>query len=503
MAHPDAAAVIPHWIGQRSAPPAARYGEVFDPATGERTGRVPFADAGLVDAVVAGAQAAFPAWRDTPAVQRARVMFRFKALVEQRRGELARIVTAEHGKTLADADGSIQRGLEVVEFACGIPHLLKGEFSRDVGVGIDCTSVREPLGVCAGVSPFNFPAMVPMWMFPLAIACGNTFIMKPSEKVPSCSVRLAELLAEAGLPAGVFNVLHGDREAVGALLDHPYVAALSFVGSTPVARHVYERGAAQGKRVQALGGAKNHMIVMPDADMEQAAAALMGAAYGSAGERCMAISVAVAVGEAGDRLRAALLARIAKLRIGPGTDASADMGPLISAAHRARVASYIAAGVAEGAELAADGRSVRVSGHDQGFFLGPTLFDRVQPAMRVWREEIFGPVLCIVRVANAEAALEVVNGHEFANGAAIFTSSGRAAREFAARVDAGMVGINVAIPVPMAFFSFGGHKSSLFGDSNIHGTEGVRFYTKLKTVTSRWPSVQDEVGGFSMPTPGS
>jgi malonate-semialdehyde dehydrogenase (acetylating)/methylmalonate-semialdehyde dehydrogenase len=517
--HGANAAVIPHWVGGRPLTATGRQGEVFDPATGRVTGLVPFADAALVDAAVTAARAAFPAWRDTPAVQRARVMFRFKALVEAHRAEIARLITAEHGKTLADAGGSLQRGLEVVEFACGIPHLLKGEFSRDVGSGIDCASSREPLGVCAGVSPFNFPAMVPLWMFPLAIACGNAFIMKPSEKDPSCALRLAQLFAEAGLPPGVLNIVQGDREAVDALLAHPGIAAISFVGSTPVARHVYERGAAAGKRVQALGGAKNHMVVLPDADMGQAAAALVGAAYGSAGERCMAISVAVAIGDAADRLRQALLARIATLRMGPGTDAATDMGPLITAEHRRRVLSYVEAGCAEGAELVADGRGARVAGHERGFFLGPTLFDRVTPAMRIWREEIFGPVLCIVRVDTAEQALEVVNGHEYANGAAIFTGSGRAARDFAARVDAGMVGINVPIPVPMAFFSFGGHKRSLFGDSNVHGTEGVRFYTRIRTVTSRWPPNQDELssvstqpgesggqddtGGFSMPTPGS
>jgi len=495
--------VIPHVIGARRETAGAAFGEVHDPATGATTGLVPMADPRLVGQAVATAREAFPAWRDTPALQRARVMFRFKALLEQHRPALARIITAEHGKTLPDAEGSVQRGLEVVEFACGIPHLLKGEFSRDVGAGIDCTSMREPLGVCAGVSPFNFPAMVPLWMFPLAIACGNTFVMKPSEKVPSCAVRLAELLAEAGLPPGVFNVVHGGAEAVDALLDHPDVAALSFVGSTAVARHVYERGAARGKRVQALGGAKNHMVVMPDADMAQAADALMGAAYGSAGERCMAISVAVAVGDAADRLRRELVARIGRLRVGPGTAAGTDMGPLISAAHRARVAAYVDAGLAEGAELVADGRGLAVPGHEQGFFLGATLFDRVRPDMRVWREEIFGPVLCIVRVVSAEEALALVNGHEYANGAAIFTGSGRAAREFAARVDAGMVGVNVPIPVPMAFYSFGGSKRSLFGDSNVHGTEGVRFYTRTKTVTSRWLASQDEAGSFTMPTPGS
>ncbi len=496
------AATIPHWIGGRAVFDGPRQGVVFDPATGRVSGRVPFADAALVARAVAAARAAFPAWRDTPAPQRARIMFRFRELVETHRAELAAIITAEHGKTLADAAGSLQRGLEVVEFACGIPQLLKGEFSRDVGPGIDCTSMREPLGVCAGISPFNFPAMVPLWMFPLAIACGNTFVMKPAEKVPSCVLRLAQLLTEAGLPDGVLNVVHGDREAVDTLLDDPAVAAVSFVGSTPVARHVYERGAARGKRVQALGGAKNHMVVLPDADMAQAAGALVGAAYGSAGERCMAIAVAVAVGAAGDPLRAAVLQRIAQLRVGPGADPATDMGPLISAVHRSRVLGYIEAGVAEGADLVVDGRGCRVAGHEDGFFVGPTLFDHVRPAMRVWREEIFGPVLCIVRVASAAEALALVNSHEYANGAAIFTASGRAAREFATRVDAGMVGVNVPIPVPMAYFSFGGNKQSLFGNSNMHGTEGMRFYTRIRTITSRWPAGSDEVGSFTMPTPG-
>ena len=517
--HATTARTIPHWLGGRAEAAGSRFGDVYNPATGQISGRVPLADAQLVESAVATAQASFPAWRDTPAPQRARVLYRFKTLVEQHREELASIITAEHGKTLSDAAGSLQRGLEVVEFACGIPHLLKGEFSRDVGTGVDCNSVREPLGLCVGVSPFNFPAMVPMWMFPLAIACGNTFIMKPSEKDPSCAVRLAELLAEAGLPPGVFNVLHGDRVAVDALLDHRGVAAVSFVGSTPVARHVYERGAVAGKRVQALGGAKNHMVVLPDADMAQTAAALMGAAYGSAGERCMAISVAVAVGAAAEPLRAALVERIATLKVGPGTNDGNDMGPLISAEHRARVLSYVDIGVAEGAELVVDGRGVSIAGHENGFFVGASLFDRVTQEMRIWREEIFGPVLCIVRVRSADEALRIVNSHEYANGAAVFTGSGRAAREFAARVDAGMVGVNVPIPVPMAFYSFGGNKHSLFGDSNMHGMEGVRFYTRVKTITSRWPahqndvggfaaqngesSGQDEVGGFSMPTMGS
>lgn len=495
--------LIPHWINGRAVDGGSRQGQVFNPATGQVSHRVPMADAAVVERAVAAARSAFPAWRDTPPLQRARVLFRFKTLIEEHRGEIAGIITAEHGKTLEDAAGSLQRGLEVVEFACGIPHLLKGEFSAGVGAGIDCASLREPLGVCAGVSPFNFPAMVPMWMFPLAIACGNTFIMKPSEKDPSCALRLAELLAGAGLPAGVFNVVHGDREAVDLLLDHPGIAAISFVGSTAVARHIYERGAAAGKRVQALGGAKNHMVVLPDADMNQAADALMGAAYGSAGERCMAISVAVAVGNAGDRLRDALLPRLEKLRVGPGTDDTVDMGPLITGEHRARVSSYVDIGVAEGASLLVDGRSLRVAGHEQGFFIGPSLFDHVQSGMRIWREEVFGPVLCLLRAQTLDDAMRVVNGHEYANGAAIFTSSGRAAREFAARVDAGMVGVNVPIPVPMAYHSFGGHKHSLFGDCNVHGTEGVRFYTRVKTITSRWPAGQDETGGFSMPVHGT
>lgn len=508
QAHPteaqgDTGPVVAHWIGGRHVVAGRRHGELYDPATGELTGRVPFADAACVDAAIAAAQAAFPAWSALPAAARARVMFRFKTLIEAHRDELARLITAEHGKSLADAAGSLQRGLEVVEFACGIPQLMKGEFSRDVGAGIDCTSMREPLGVCAGVSPFNFPAMVPLWMFPIAIACGNTFVMKPSERDPSCVVRLAGLLAQAGAPAGVFNVVHGDREAVDALLDHRGVAAMSFVGSTAVARQVYERSAAAGRRVQALGGAKNHMVVLPDANLEQAASALLGAAYGSAGERCMAISVAVVVGTAGDPLRDALLRGIARLRVGPGTDPATEMGPLVSAAHRERVRGYVETGIAEGAELVADGRELRVPGYESGFFFGPTLFDRVTTAMRVWREEIFGPVLCIVRVASLGEALAVVNSHEYANGAAIFTGSGRAAREFALRVDAGMVGVNVAIPVPMAFFSFGGNKQSFFGDSNVHGLEGVRFYTRLRTVTSRWPGGEGGASDFSMPTPGT
>ena len=494
---------IGHWIdGQVQPGSAARHGVVHDPATGEVTGRLQFADAATVDAALTAAAQALPAWRATPAVKRARIMFRFKALIEAHREELAALITAEHGKLLSDADGSLQRGLEVVEFACGIPQLLKGEFSADVGTGVDAYSLREPLGICVGITPFNFPAMVPLWMFPLAIACGNTFILKPSEKVPSCALRMAALLTEAGLPDGVFNVLHGDRECVEALLRDSRVSAVSFVGSTPVAAQVYRQAAATGMRAQALGGAKNHMVILPDADMDDAANALVGAAYGSAGERCMAVSVAVAVGDAGDRLRSALLPRIRALRVGPGNAANVDMGPLITAAHRDRVAAFIDAGVQEGAELVVDGRGLAVPGHDQGFFLGPSLFDHAGPQMQIYREEIFGPVLTMLRVDTLEAALALVNGHEYGNGAAVFTRSGRAARAFSQQVESGMVGVNVPIPVPMAFYSFGGRKRSLFGDSHVHGAEGVRFYTRLKNVTVRWPGDDDSQHGFSMPTLG-
>ncbi len=494
-------AMIPHWInGQRVLVASGRHTQVFDPATGAVTGRVPLASAAEAQAAVSVALKAWPAWRDTPALKRARVLFRYRELVEKHRDELARLITAEHGKTLSDAAGSVQRGLEVIEFACGIPHLLQGEASRDVGSGIDCQSQREPLGVCVGITPFNFPAMVPLWMFPVAIACGNSFVLKPSERTPSCAVRLAELMSEAGLPPGILNVLHGDREAVDELLQHPAVTAVSFVGSTPVARHVYAACAQAGKRVQALGGAKNHLLVMPDADIELAADALIGAAYGSAGERCMAISVAVAVGAAGDALRAALLPRIRALRLGAGGQPNVDIGPLISAQHLERVRGYIAAGEAEGAELVVDGR-IAATTLSAGFFLGATLFDHASSTMRIWREEVFGPLLTIVRVATAAEAVALVNGHEFANGVSIFTRDGRLARECSAQLDIGMVGINVPIPVPAAFFSFGGRKHSLFGDSNIHGVEGVRFYTQLKTITSRWPRGHDfGAGSLDMPT---
>jgi len=491
-----------HYVeGTAVAGQSGRTGVVFNPATGKPQRHVSYASARETSRAISAAASAAPAWAATPPLQRARVMFRFKELLEQHREDVAALITSEHGKVLDDARGEITRGLEVVEFACGIPHLLKGEFSENVGSGIDSWSLRQPVGVCAGITPFNFPAMVPLWMFPVAIACGNTFVLKPSEKDPSCPLLLATLMSEAGLPAGVLNVINGDREAVNALLSHPLVGAISFVGSTPVAEHVYRTGTAHGKRVQALGGAKNHMVVLPDADMEMAASALMGAAYGSAGERCMAISVAVAVGDAGDRLVNALKPRIASLRIGPGTAPDIDMGPLVTGEHRDRVRDYIATGVAEGASLAVDGRGTEIPDAHDGFFLGATLFDNVTPAMRIYREEIFGPVLVVVRAASLAEALRIVNAHEFGNGTSIFTRDGRAAREFTHAVAAGMVGINVPIPVPMAFHSFGGWKRSLFGDLHVHGPDGVRFYTRLKTVTARW--FADDAGSgaeYRMPT---
>jgi malonate-semialdehyde dehydrogenase (acetylating)/methylmalonate-semialdehyde dehydrogenase len=480
--------LIGHWVGgQIVSGEGDRSSDVFNPATGQVAARVSLASDVAVDRAIAAASDAFPAWAATPAHSRARVMFRFKSLIEENRDELARLISQEHGKVLSDAAGSLQRGLEVVEFACGIPQLLKGEFSDQVGRGVDSYSLRQPLGVCAGITPFNFPAMVPMWMFPLAIACGNSFVLKPSERDPSCSMRLAELLAEAGLPSGVFNVVNGDKSAVDRILGDERIAAVSFVGSTPVARYIYEQGARAGKRVQALGGAKNHLVIMPDADIDQAADALIGAAYGSAGERCMAISVAVAVGDAGDRLRDALLPRIDALKVGPGDVDTSDMGPLVTAAHRDRVVDYIGQGVAAGAELVVDGRDVQVAECPDGFYVGPTLFDHANSDMSIYTDEIFGPVLTTVRVDNFAEALELVNSHEYGNGTSIFTRSGQAARSYVAGVQVGMVGVNVPIPVPMAFHSFGGWKHSLFGDSNVHGAEGVRFFTRTKTVTTRWP----------------
>ena len=491
-----------HYIdGCRREGTSGRSGPVYDPAAGQVRCRVAFATSAEVDLAIAAAATAAPGWAATPPLARARILFHYKALLEKHRDELAALITAEHGKVLADARGEVTRGLEVVEFACGIPHLLKGEFSGNAGSGVDSWSMRQPVGVCAGITPFNFPAMVPLWMFPIAIACGNTFVLKPSEKDPSCPLLLAELLSEAGLPPGVFNVVNGDRETVDVLLEDPRIGAISFVGSTPAAEHVYRTASAHGKRVQALGGAKNHLVVLPDADTELAADALMCAAYGSAGERCMAISVAIAVGTAGDRLIEALKPKLAALSVGAGTDEGVDMGPLITAEHRNRVRGYIDTGVAEGAELVVDGRALRMPDGSRGFYLGPTLFDRVKPSMRICREEIFGPVLVVVRAGTLAEAIALVNDHEFGNGAVIFTRDGRAAREFTHGVEAGMIGINVPIPVPMAFHSFGGWKRSLFGDLHVHGSDGVRFYTRLKTVTSRW-FPDDAPGGadFRMPT---
>ncbi len=473
---------------------------VFNPATGAQTGAVAVATAAEIEAAIAAARAAFPAWAATPPLRRARIMFRFKELVEQHKDELAKAITLEHGKVISDAGGEVVRGLEVVEFACGIPELLKGDYSRNVGTNIDSYSFRAPLGVVAGITPFNFPVMVPMWMFPMAIACGNCFILKPSEKDPSPGLLLAELLKEAGLPAGVFNVINGDRTAVDALLTDPRIAAVSFVGSTPIAEHIYRTASHHGKRVQALGGAKNHMIVMPDADLDQAVDALIGAAYGSAGERCMAISVAVAVGGIADPLVERIASRARSLKVGPGLDPEAEMGPLITREHQAKVESYIEAGIAEGARLVVDGRGLRLQGHEDGHFVGPTLFDHVRPGMKIHREEIFGPVLSVVREANFDGAVRIINEHEFGNGTSIFTRDGDAARSFADQIEVGMVGINVPIPVPMAFHSFGGWKRSAFGDHGMHGHEGVHFYTKLKTMTSRWPTGIRAGAEFAIPT---
>jgi malonate-semialdehyde dehydrogenase (acetylating)/methylmalonate-semialdehyde dehydrogenase len=481
--------LVTFWInGARHAARSARTAEVFNPATGQVVRRVALGDASDVDAAVRAASAAFSDWSTTPPLRRARVMARFKELIELNRDRLARLITEEHGKTLPDAQGEVQRGLEVVEFAAGVPHLQKGEHAEDVGRGIDCHSRLQAIGVCAGITPFNFPVMVPCWMFPVAIACGNTFVLKPSEKDPSASLLLAELLKEAGLPDGVFNVVHGDKVAVDALLEHPAVRAVSFVGSTPIAKYVYETAARGGKRVQALGGAKNHAVVMPDADLDFAADAIAGAGYGSAGERCMAISAVVAVGGIGDEL----VAKIAKIgagyKVAAGDVPGADMGPLVSKAHRDRVKGYVDSGAAEGASLVLDGRTLSVEGHEQGFFLGPTLFDHVSPEMSIYRDEIFGPVLSVVRVETLDEAIALVNRNAFGNGTAIFTASGGAARKFQNEIEVGMVGVNVPIPVPMAFFSFGGWKQSLFGDLHVHGMEGVYFYTRTKVITERWPS---------------
>ena len=479
----------------------SRTAPVYNPATGEQSALVQLANVADVDAGVEAAKAALPDWAATTPIKRARIMFKFRELFEADMDRLAAIITSEHGKVLSDARGELQRGLEVVEYVTGIPHILTGMASENVGSGVDSMAIRQPVGVCAGISPFNFPAMVPMWMFPVAIACGNTFVMKPSEKDPSMALEIAALLKKAGLPDGVFNVVNGDKVAVDRLLEHPDVAAISFVGSTPIAEYVYATGTKNGKRVQALGGAKNHMVVMPDADIKDATDALMGAAFGSAGERCMAISVAVAVGDGtAERLISALRPEIEALKVGVGTDPQADMGPLISLEHMNKVRGYIDTGVSEGAELVIDGRDLKLQGYENGYFVGASLFDKVMPNMRIYKEEIFGPVLCVVRSETLDTALKLVNDHEFGNGTAIFTRSGEAAHRFASQVQAGMVGVNVPIPVPVAYHSFGGWKRSLFGDHHIHGPEGVRFYTKLKTITSRWPQGANEGAQFTMPT---
>jgi len=503
-AQPLAPSVLTLWIDGTHTPSAGnRTADVFNPATGEAIRKVALANKADVDRAVAAARAAFPGWRETTPLKRARILTRFRELMEAHRQELVRLISEEHGKTLLDAAGSLQRGIEVIEFASGAPHLLKGEHAEDVGRGVDCHSVLQPVGMCVGITPFNFPAMVPLWMFPVAIACGNTFILKPSEKVPSTSLRMAELFKEAGLPDGVFNVVPGDKEAVDALISHPDVQAVSSVGSTPVARHIYETAARHGKRVQALGGAKNHAVVMPDADLHFTADALVGAGYGSAGERCMAISTVVAVAEAGDALVAQLKERAAKLKVGAGDREGMDMGPLITAAHRDKVKGYIDTGVAEGAELVLDGRGLKVPGHERGFFLGPTLFDRVTTDMTIYKDEIFGPVLIVLRAQSLEEAIALVNRNPFANGVAIFTRSGAAARRFEHDIEVGMVGVNIPIPVPMAFFSFGGWKASLFGDLHMHGMEGVQFYTRTKVVTTRWPAADEKkTGTLAMPTHG-
>ncbi|MFZ6771599.1 CoA-acylating methylmalonate-semialdehyde dehydrogenase [Undibacterium sp. SXout7W] len=493
-------ATLQHYLnGQIFPSTSGRQQDVFNPATGEVVAQVVLANLDEVNAVVAAAKAAAPAWAETAPLKRARVMFKFKELLDRHHKEMATLITREHGKVLSDAMGEVTRGIEIVEFACGMPQLLKTQFSDNIGGGIDNYNLRQPLGVTAGITPFNFPFMVPMWMAPLAIATGNTFILKPSERDPSCALLIADLLKQAGLPDGVFNVLQGDKTAVDGLLQHPDVAAISFVGSTPIAEYIYSEGTRMGKRVQALGGAKNHLVVMPDANLDQAVDALMGAAYGSAGERCMAISVAVAVGDVADKLVEALVPRVKALTIKNGMESDAEMGPVVTAIHKAKIEGYIADGVTEGAQLLVDGRGFQVPGHEGGFFLGGTLFDHVKEGMKIHREEIFGPVLCIVRVPDFASAVELINRHEFGNGVSLFTSDGNTAREFSRRIQVGMVGINVPIPVPMAWHSFGGWKRSLFGDQHAYGEEGIRFYTRYKSIMQRWPDSIDKGAEFTMP----
>jgi malonate-semialdehyde dehydrogenase (acetylating)/methylmalonate-semialdehyde dehydrogenase len=492
---------VQHWIGGKpySGIPE-RTGVVYNPATGAPGAEVAFASAAEVDLAVDAAQRAFDEWRNTALGKRASILFRFRDLVERHSDDLARLLVCEHGKVLADARGEVQRGLEVVEFACGIPQLMKGEFSENVSANVDSYSIRQPLGVVAGITPFNFPAMVPMWMYPIAIAVGNCFVLKPSEKDPSASNLSAELLREAGLPDGVFSVVHGDKVAVDRILEHPEIAAVSFVGSTPVARYIYETGTRHGKRVQALGGAKNHMVVLPDADMELAADSAVNAAYGSTGQRCMAVSVLVCVGDAAEELVPRVRQRLGNITVGSGMDPSSEMGPLVTRQHLERVTHYVEQGVREGATLAVDGRAVAVAGGEQGFFLGPCLFDDVRPEMSIYRDEIFGPVLVTVRARSYDEAVSLVNASPYANGVAIFTNDGGAARKFQNEIQVGMVGINVPIPVPMAYYSFGGWKSSLFGDAHMHGTEGVKFYTRGKVVTARWPAPEHRGKNLGFPT---
>jgi malonate-semialdehyde dehydrogenase (acetylating)/methylmalonate-semialdehyde dehydrogenase len=493
--------LIEHFAnGKKFSGESKKTGKVYNPATGEQESEVKLATKKDLNTVVEIAKKAFHTWSAKPPLQRARVLFKYKELIEKNSEELTKLIVSEHGKVFEDAKGSLNRGLEVVEYACGIPQVLKGEFTENVGSNVDSWSIRQPLGVCAGITPFNFPAMVPMWMFPMAIACGNTFILKPSEKVPSCSIRLAELFTEAGLPEGVLNIVNGDKEVVDAILENKDISAVSFVGSTPIAKYVYENCAKNEKRVQALGGAKNHCVVMPDCDLDQAVNGLMGAAYGSAGERCMAQSVAVAVGNIGDQLVKKLSKKVEALKVGPGMDKKSEMGPLVTKDHLKKVLGYVDLGVKEGANLVVDGRKLKLQGYENGFYMGGCLFDNVKKDMRIYKEEIFGPVLSVVRAKNFDEALKLVNDHEFGNGVSIFTRDGDSGRTFSSKAKIGMIGINIPIPVPMAFHSFGGWKRSLFGDQHMHGPEGVRFYTKLKTITSRWPSGPRSDPEFVMPT---
>lgn len=494
--------IVQHLINGELVSTGERTADVFNPATGQATRKVELASRSTVQQAIDSAKAAFPAWRSTPAAKRAQVMFRFKQLLEQNEAHISQLISEEHGKTLEDAAGELKRGIENVEFACAAPEILKGEYSRNVGPNIDAWSDFQPLGVVAGITPFNFPAMVPLWMYPLAIVCGNAFILKPSERDPSSTLFIAQLLLEAGLPKGILNVVHGDKEAVDALIEAPEIKALSFVGSTPIAEYIYAEGTKRGKRVQALGGAKNHAVLMPDADLDNAVSALMGAAYGSCGERCMAISVAVCVGDqVADALIAKLEPQIKALKIGAGTTCGLDMGPLVTAAARDKVVGYIEEGVAAGARLVVDGRNLRVPGHEDGYFVGGTLFDKVSSEMRIYKEEIFGPVLCVVRVQSLEEAMQLINDHEYGNGTCIFTRDGEAARLFCDEIEVGMVGVNVPLPVPVAYHSFGGWKRSLFGDLHAYGPDGVRFYTRRKAITQRWPQRKShEASQFAFPS---